>query len=238
MKNPNNTASSFNGFGEETYNFFKELKANNNKEWFTENKHRYEGIKQISKNLVQEMKGRFAAMNLPYFADEKKSLFRINRDIRFSADKSPYKTNLGVYFLFMPNFTNFNDLQMGLYFHIEEKEFFIAGGLHMPDSQTLFGVRNFIAGNWDEYLELTENKEFKKQFPEIYLGDKLKNAPKGFDANHPGIEVLKQKEFTPLCNLNKKQALGADLPDLLLDKGLALLPFIEFMYEGKIRNAK
>lgn len=229
MKNIQN----FSGFGEETYKFFTELKANNNKEWFAENKMRHEGVKANAKLLVNEMKLRFAAMNLPYFADEKKSLFRINRDIRFSADKSPYKTNLGVYFLYYPNFSQYNDIQMGLYFHIEEKDFFLAGGLHMPDPQTLFSVRNHISDNWDRYLKIISDKEFKKHFPEMYGGEKLKKAPKGFDPLHPGIEVIKQKEFTPLCNISKKEALGDGLADMLLEKGIALLPYIEFMFEGK-----
>jgi uncharacterized protein (TIGR02453 family) len=233
MKKINTNSSLFAGFGEETYKFYLELKANNNKEWFAENKPRYETIKTTSKLLVNEMKNRFAAMNLPYFADEKKSLFRINRDIRFSADKSPYKTNMGVYFLYLPNFSQFSDLQMGLYFHIEEAQCFIAGGVHMPDPQTLFGVRSHLAENWDEYLEIINNKDFKKEFPTIYEVDRLKKAPKGFDPNHPGIEVIKQKEFTPLCNISKKDALSSELADILLEKGITLLPYIEFMFKGK-----
>jgi uncharacterized protein (TIGR02453 family) len=233
MKKQIPISNSFAGFGEETYKFYNELKANNNKEWFAENKPRYEQIKQISKNFVNEMKERFAAMNMPYFADEKKSLFRINRDIRFSNDKSPYKTNLGVYFLYTPNLTQFTDLQMGLYFHIEESGCFFAGGVHMPDPQTLFGVRNHIADNWDEYLEIVEEKDFKKNFPDMFSGEKLKKAPKGFDPTHPGIEVLKQKDFTALCNIPKKVALGSDLCDITLEKGITLLPFIEFLFGGK-----
>ena len=227
------TSAKFNGFGNETYDFFKELKANNNKEWFAENKPRYEKIKLIAKSYVREMQERFAALNLPYYADEKKSLFRINRDIRFSADKSPYKTNLGVYFLYTPNFTQFGDIQMGLYFHIQEDELFFAGGMHMPDPQTLFRARTHISNNWDEFCEITEDKEFKQHFPEIYAGETLKRAPKGFDPEHPAIEVLKRKEYTALCNISKETAIGADLCDITLEKAFALLPFIEYLFAGK-----
>jgi uncharacterized protein (TIGR02453 family) len=122
---------------------------------------------------------------------------------------------------------------MGLYFHIEENEFFFAGGMHMPDPQTLFRVRTHIAKNWDEYLEIISDSNFKKEFPEMYDGEKLKKAPKGFDSNHPGLEVLKQKDFTALCNVQRKTALGNDLCDISLDKAISLLPLIEFLYSGK-----
>ncbi len=233
MNKNNKILQEFCGFEEATFNFYKELKANNNKEWFAENKYRYEKIKVISKILVSEMRDRFSALNLPYYADEKKSLFRINRDIRFSSDKSPYKTNLGIYFLFKPNFMKYNDISMGLYFHIEESECFIAGGLHMPDAQALFNVRTYISDNWEELEQIINDSNFKKHFPQMYEGEKLKKAPKGFDLNHPAIEILKQKDFTPLCPLDKKVALSESIADIILEKGIILQPFMEYIYRGK-----
>ncbi|TAL67126.1 MAG: DUF2461 domain-containing protein [Bacteroidetes bacterium] len=223
--------SNFKGFTQEVRKFYQELEKNNNKDWFQQNKLRFEEIvREPAKEFVYEMGLRFARIGLPYYADPKKSLFRINRDIRFSANKDPYKTNFGV--LFPYKFINQSAKAVevpGLYFHIDAKETFIAGGLHMPSGEKLKELRELIAGDWKELFKIVNNKKFKEEFPIIFEDDKLKNMPRGYEPEHPAGEWLKMKGYTVGCNIEFKEVYGPKLADLLEKKGKVIAPFLEFL---------
>ena len=221
----------FKGFTPEVRKFFQELEMNNNRDWFLANKARYEEIvREPAKELVYEMGLRFAKAGLPYYADPKKSLFRINRDIRFSANKDPYKTNFGVLFPFNFPFEAAKAVEVpGLYFHIDAKESFIAGGLHMPSGEKLKELRELIAGDWKELFKIVNQKKFKEEFPIIFAEDTLKKMPRGYEPDHPAAEWLKMKGYTVGINIQIKDAYGPNLAVLLERKGKVIAPFLEFL---------
>ncbi len=223
--------SGFKGFTPEVRRFFQELEKNNNRDWFLANKARYEEVvREPAKELVYEMGKRFAKAGLPYYADPKKSLFRINRDIRFSANKDPYKTNFGILFPFNFTFVTSKAVEVpGLYFHIDAKETFIAGGLHMPSGEKLKELRELIAGDWKELFKIINQKKFKDEFPIIFAEETLKNMPRGYEPGHPAAEWLKMKGYTVGINLEFKDAFGPGLAVLLERKGKFIAPFLEFL---------
>lgn len=224
----------FNGFPKEIEEFYKELKMNNNKEWFHENKLRYEKVAKIpSHQLVNDMQIQFANNNIPYLADTKKSLFRVNRDIRFSNNKDPYKTNLGVFFPYISNSLIGKPVENpGIYVHYEDSENFIAGGLHAPQSDQLKAIRSKIANEWEELEDIINNKEFKKEFTKIFTEPGLKRVPAGYDANHPAAKYLKLKDYTIYTEVDKKIYYSAELTSVILHKAIIMEPLLSFLTEG------
>jgi uncharacterized protein (TIGR02453 family) len=228
---------SFNGFSKDIYWFYSELKKNNNKEWFYENKKFYEKeIKEASKELLTEMSQRFASIGLPFVADPKVSLFRINRDIRFSSNKDPYKTNLGIYFPYNAKLGERLPESPGLYYHFAPEESFIGGGIHMPSSETLRALRIKIANDWEELSDIINTKEFKKEYPNEFYGEKLKRMPRGFDEKHPAAELLKLKEFTVWTDLDHKVSYSSKLLDVLERKAIVIAPFLEFLFQSMTKQ--
>lgn len=223
--------SKFEGYTPDLYNFFTELEKNNNKEWFDLNRKTYEKeVKLKSQHFVETMSEKFLLNGLNYIADKKKSLFRINRDIRFSKDKSPYKTNLGVYFPYSDVHMDVKDPKsIGLYIHFQNKECFIAGGLYAPDPKGLLAVRTRIFDEWPAFSKIVEDKKFREEFPVIEFNNSLKTTPKGFPKDHPSDKWLRKKDFTPLCYINHNTFYSSELPDFLVSKGKALMPFLEFL---------
>ena len=148
----------FDGYTPDVKEFFRNLKNNNTKSWFDDHREFYiNNIREVTKTLVNDMGMRFARLGLPYIADPKRSLFRINRDIRFSNNKDPYKTNLGVFFPFSLSPTVQKPVHaMGLYFHFEDSETFIAGGIHSPMPSDLKAIRKRISQDWEELIKITK----------------------------------------------------------------------------------
>jgi uncharacterized protein (TIGR02453 family) len=175
-----------------TIGFLKAIKTNNNKEWFDKNKDKYLAAKEniennvalIAKEMAKFEKG-MADIN------PKKCVFRIYRDVRFSKDKRPYKTNLGASL----NPGGKRDMQGGYYLHIEPSKSFLAGGVYMAETQQVNAIRQEIDYNQKEFLKITGATDFKKYFKTLDAEDKLKATPKGYDKNHPLIDVLQNKHF-------------------------------------------
>ncbi|MCE9501336.1 MAG: DUF2461 domain-containing protein, partial [Leptospira sp.] len=157
--------------------FLKKLKKNNNKQWFDQNREEYENAKQdfrvFTEKLIGET-GKFDRQIAKLTARE--CIFRINRDIRFSKDKSPYKTNFGTFLVMGGKKSGF----AGYYFHLEPgNESFSGGGIHTPSPEVLLKIRQKIAGNSETLHEILNNKIFAKSFGGV-SGEKLKTVPKGF----------------------------------------------------------
>lgn len=226
--------STFRGFSPEVVKFFQELKVNNNKEWFAEHKPFYEKhIKDTAKALLSDMGERFAKLGLPFIADPKKSMFRIYRDIRFSANKEPYKTNLGLIFPYtMAQMNKLPVQSLGLYYHIESDESFIAGGIHAPEPSVLKAVRSKIAADWDEFEDIINDNKLKKEFPDGFYGEKLKRMPQGFPADHPGGDYLRLKEYTIFSDISPEESYSAGILDLIERKAIAATRFFEFIFEA------
>ena len=176
---------------EKVLQFLQGLSENNNREWFNDNKKAYnesrEKILFLTDVLINEI-SRFDSSVRG--VDPKDCMFRIFRDVRFSKDKRPYKTNFGSFICKGGR----KSMNPGYYFHIEPTESFIAGGIYMPPAEPLKIIRNYLADHANEYMEIMNDSEFKKLFPEMY-DHQLKTAPKGFPKDHEFISLLKYKSF-------------------------------------------
>ncbi|WP_396150664.1 DUF2461 domain-containing protein [Flavobacterium sp.] len=212
----------------EALQFIEDLKNNNNKEWFHENKKRYEFFKKEYQNLIaeilQEMKPLDASLaNL----EIKNCTFRINRDIRFSKDKSPYKSNMGIWLSTNKNYKN----SPGYYIHYEKGISFIAGGLYCPEAEELKKVRKEITFFYEDLEKISSNATFKKEFGTLDRDETnvLKKAPKDYDPNHPAIEFLKLKSFTATQKISDNLFTDKDFAKKITEKLIALKPLNEFL---------
>jgi uncharacterized protein (TIGR02453 family) len=211
-----------------TLTFLTELKENNNKDWFTANKPRYEVAKKEFEQFVDALIQKIAFFDpaIAHFT-AKDCVFRIYRDVRFSADKSPYKTHFGAHITSAPRKSEIHS-RAGYYLHIEPGGSFLAGGAYLPESQWLKAIRQEISYNFEEFKGILNNKDFKKYFGEIE-GEKLKKVPADYSADHPAIEWLKHKSFLASSKISDQQA-SSD--DFLTHCGLvfkALAPFDRFL---------
>jgi uncharacterized protein (TIGR02453 family) len=208
-----------------TLGFLKKLKKNNNREWFNANKNLYEDAKIDFEVFVFELIGETAEFdNSIAGVQPKDCIFRIYKDVRFSKDKTPYKTNLGAAIQEGGRKSGL----AGYYFHIQPGEFFLAGGLYMPEADKLLKIRNAIAAKQKEFLAIVKNKEFVKNFKEVW-GDKLKTAPKGFAKDHPMAEYLKLKSFLAYCNLNESDIFTKDIIKKTAKIFKSMRPFNDFL---------
>lgn len=180
-----------NSISQKTFDFLQNLSQNNNREWFNENKNLYleaqENVLLFLEKLIEDI-SEFDDDILKI--DAKKSLFRIYRDVRFSLDKSPYKTHFGAALGFGKG-GKFS----GYYLHIAPGNSFLAGGIYQPEKEILKKIRTNISNNPDDFLKIIEDKNFKKQFSELSQEDKLKRIPQGFDKDDPMEDFLKLKNF-------------------------------------------
>jgi len=183
-------------------NFLKQLQENNHKDWMTENKSVYQEAKKVFEEIVEKIIQEITTFDKD-IADlsPKKCIFRLNRDIRFSKDKTPYKTNFGASMQKNGKKSPFS----GYYLHIQpEHKSFLAAGIYMPTSDVLKKVRQEIDYNLQEFEEIITDTTFKKYFEEI-RGEKLKSNPRGYKIDNPAIEFLKMKSFTIIHNLSDEE---------------------------------
>ncbi|MFV0291064.1 MAG: DUF2461 domain-containing protein [Mangrovibacterium sp.] len=171
--------------------FLSDLSNHNFREWFSENKNRFnlaqKELLSTTQILIDEIKKHDPAIA---FSEPKDCIYRIYRDVRFSEDKSPYKNHMGSYIA--PD--GKQGVLPGYYLHIEAGKSFFAGGIWCPPKEILHAIRLEIAHNGQEISEIINHPNFKKHFPNIE-GEKLKTAPKGFDKDHPQIELLRFKSI-------------------------------------------
>jgi len=208
--------------------FLKDLKKNNHKEWFEANRKAYEATKEDFANLVNDVIAKHGKKDETIASlTAKDCVFRINRDVRFSKDKSPYKTNMGASI----NRGGKKSIFAGYYFHFEPGESFVGGGLWMPMPEELKKVRQEIDYSFDEFKKIIGNKKFKSIYGDLYTGEdvKLSRPPKGYDDTNPAIEFIKLKSFLAMQKIS-----DADLTDKALAKKItdafdALLPFVNFL---------
>src|SRR5688572_1085333 len=209
----------------ETVDFLKKLEKNNNREWFTANKKLFENANNNVIALTDDLIGRIAKFD-PDVAglDPKTCIFRIYRDVRFSKDKSPYKTNLGAFI--SPG--GRKTMSPGYYFHVQPGMFFAAAGKHLPDAAELLKIRTSIAADPKEFFKIVESKKFIERFGGLD-GEKLTRPPKGFPADHEAIEYLKMKSFTVSEEFGPKDVVSAEYPKMLAESFKASYPLIIFL---------
>lgn len=209
-----------------TLKFLKDLKNNNTKEWFTDNKKVYEGVKEEFETFIGELIKQIAKFD-PEIADipPKKAIFRIYRDVRFSKDKSPYKTNIGAHLA--AHRSKPHD-RAGYYIHIQPGNCFLAGGAYDPGNPWITQIRQEIDYNTKEFKKIINGASFKKYFGEIE-GEKLKTAPKGFPKDHPELELLKHKSYLAVHNLSDKDVTSPDFLKHSTTVFKAMKPFDDFL---------
>ncbi|MEO0477130.1 MAG: DUF2461 domain-containing protein [Planctomycetota bacterium] len=231
------TTPPFNGFGRKTQRFLKELDTNNTRDWFTENKPRYEaGLVEPALSFIAAMEPRLETISKQFMAIPAKqggSLMRIYRDVRFSKNKSPYKTNIGIHF----RHELAKDVHApGYYVHIQPpsvgNDYGMTGsmlgvGIWRPPADALKAIRERIRDKTDDWLAARDDKTFKK-FLELD-GESLKRPPRGFDPEHLCIEDLKRKDFTAFKTLSVKEIGSAELLDTVQEAFAAAEPFMRFL---------
>ncbi len=205
----------FEGFPATTLPFLTDLQANNNKSWFNDNKSRYEAeVRGPALAFIEAMAPGLDSLSPHFRASAKKvggSLMRVYRDVRFSKDKTPYKTNIGIQFRHAMG----KDVHApGFYLHISPEECFVGAGLWHPESQALNRIRAFMDDNPAAWNSATNSPAFKDHF--TLVGDRLKRPPRGFAADHPLIEDLKRKDFIAIKPLEPVLIQHPDLPDKVL----------------------
>ncbi len=230
---PGEPAPIFEGFSKATFAFLHGLKKHNNKAWFEAHRDEYERqLRGPSKALAYAMGAFFREHKMPIIGNAKTSLFRINRDIRFSKDKSPYKTHVGLSF---PLEATKKEEWCGYYLGFEPEKsgkgvsVFAGGGIYMPMPPHLKRIRAMIAARHKELENILKTPSFKKLYPEGLTGESLLRIPHGYDEDHPAAKYLKMKSFLFGCDLKEGDLLKEDLPEALGKKFKAALPLVEFL---------
>ncbi|MFD2035678.1 DUF2461 domain-containing protein [Belliella marina] len=205
--------------------FLKELANNNSKEWMDANRDLYQSVREKFLGDVADLLVGISVWE-PELAGfkPKDCVFRQNRDIRFSANKAPYKTNLAAYFAVGGKKYN----GPGYYLHIQPGESFIAGGIWMPPADVLKKIRQEIDYSGQELLDILNEKTFKKHFSGIE-GEQLKTSPRDYDADHPFIDLLRYKSFIVSTPLADKDILSGDFKQKTLDTFHLMKPFHDFL---------
>jgi uncharacterized protein (TIGR02453 family) len=206
--------------------FLKDLKKNNEKPWFEANKPRYQTILELYNEFVEEIA---VEMRKSDNIDTVKK-FRIYRDVRFSKDKSPYKTNFGTGFS-----RSSNVLRGGYYLHIQPGESFVGGGFWAPEPQDIKRIRAEFAMDPTTIMDIQKNKTFKKYFGEI-KGEGLVNVPKEFDASLKTAELLKKKQWVVMRPFSDEEVLNKNFQKEVISTFAAMRPFFDYMSDVLTTN--
>ena len=213
------------------FKFLGDLAKNNDRDWFQANKDRFEqDLREPALQFVRDFAPHLAGIS-PYFrADDRKSggsMFRIYRDIRFSKDKSPYKTYTGLHF----RHERGKDAHCpGFYLHLQPRQVFVGVGIWHPDSETLGKIRGAIDEDPTRWKKVSRGKKFTNVFE--LSGDSLQRAPKGYTPDHPLIDDLKRKDFIGVAPLTQKEVTATGFPAQFASHCKAGAPLIEFLCDA------
>lgn len=202
------------GFSEASFCFLRSLAENNNRDWFKTHKDEYEStVREPARAFIRAMGKELAEFAPEFVADDRKlggSLMRIHRDVRFSKNKLPYKTNIGIQFRHRQG----KDVHApGFYLHIEASEAFVGAGIWHPEPDALRRIRTYIAAHPTRWQDALQDGEFAKWFH--MSGDALSRPPKGYDPEHELIGEIKRKDFIAIAPLVPELMLEPDLPQLI-----------------------
>lgn len=209
--------------------FLSDLAANNNTPWFHANRPSYEAARQNLHELVSQLIPQLSSLE-PGLANlqPKECIFRINRDVRFSANKSPYKENMGAYFAVGGK----KSWGAGFYLHLQPNEqSFLAGGLYMPDAKRLAAVRQEIDYLTTQFADIVQAPSFVQYFGQLG-GSRLQSAPKGYAKDHPAIEWLKHKDFVVTHPMSDQQVNAANFVDYCTQVFAAIQPLNQFLSQA------
>ena len=220
--------TTFQGFDERFFEFFEDLKHNNERPWFQENKERYlEVVVTPLQGFIQAMAPALDMISPHIRADPRRnggSLFRIYRDTRFSKDKTPYKTHAGVQF----RHAQAKDAHApGFYFHVSSTELFLAAGVWHPASEPLAAIRQAIHEQPKQWIEARDHEPFNKRFH--LAGESLKRPPRGFSADHELLTDLKRKDFICVMEMAPPDLFRRDLVEMVSRSFAICTPFMAFL---------
>jgi uncharacterized protein (TIGR02453 family) len=210
----------------ETVDFLKTLKKNNSKEWFDNNRTKYLAAKENYLDFVAEILNTLKSID-PTLQDiqPKNCVFRINRDVRFSANKNPYKTNFGASF----SKGGKKIACAGYYFHLEPGACFIGGGYWMPMAEDLTKIRQEIDYGFDEFKNIIQQRAFKNTFDTLDNKEKLIRPPKGYEKDNPALEYLKLKNFIVMASIEDNELLEKDLIPKVISHFKVMKPLVDFL---------
>lgn len=215
---------------ETVFTFLKKLEANNNRDWFEKNKNGYLKAKEDFEVFVQEIINGIAKFDKKISPDTKAKdcTFRIYKDVRFSKDKTPYKNNMGASI----NPGGKKSPIPGYYFHVQPNSSFIAGGVWMPEPEVLNAIRQEIDYNSKPLLKILNSASFKKYYKKLDDDGALKTAPKGYDKEHPLIDLLRNRHFIVSHTFANKQILDKNAAKEIVAGFKAMHPFLEYLREA------
>jgi uncharacterized protein (TIGR02453 family) len=226
--------SKFAGFPAEGIAFLRALKKNNDREWFTPRKSTFEDkVRKPMIELVSAIHGEMLRFAPDYVGEPAKCVYRIYRDTRFSKDKTPYKTYVSA--LLLRNSFDKYQGSAACYFAISPENIEVAGGIYTPDRDTLLAVRQHVADNYKEFRSTFESLKVRKLFGEL-SGESLTRVPKGFDASHPAVDLIKRKQYLLDVSLDAKLAATPELFGEIVTRIEAMTPFIEFLNRPLLRR--
>ena len=210
------------------FDFLRDLRDNNDREWFAANKGRYVAdVRDPMLGFIADFAAPLAEISPHFVADARAnggSLFRIYRDTRFSRDKTPYKTNVGAHFRHAAG----KDAHApGFYLHLEPEMCFAGCGIWRPDSGTVARIRETIDERRENWTRITTARSFARTFE--LAGDALKRPPRGYDADHPLVEDLKRKDFIAVTSFPEGRVLEADFPEWFARIARTGAPLVEFL---------
>ena len=203
----------------DVFKFYRALEKNNNREWFEPQKKRFKVLEAEIKAFNDGVKTALEESD----EIEKVKIFRIYRDVRFSKNKTPYKTHFGISFhRKKPN------LRGGYYLHIAPQNSFIATGFWNPDPKDLLRIRKELELDSEELLEIINKDNFKNIWGEIQ-GDLVKTSPRGFSSDHPSIDLIRRKQYIFIKKFDDKSVLSPEFQNQVIKNFKAIRPFFDYM---------
>jgi len=207
------------------FDFLNTLQKNNNREWFAEHKDEFLKEQALLEAFADDVLKQLNTQDVIETVSGKKSMYRIYRDTRFSKDKTPYKTHWSGSFKRAGK-----SRRGGYYFHIEPGNSFVAGGFWGPNAEDLKLIRDNLAFDASAFREIIHSQSFISNFGNL-KGDQLKTTPKGFDAGHPDIDLLRYKQFILIKKYADEQVLAQGFPELVVQTFFQMRPFLDYMTE-------
>lgn len=209
------------------FQFLQELSQNNNREWFAENKEKYEEAKAEAEVFFRAVYGQIAKNDMV----EPMKIYRIYRDVRFSKDKTPYKTHFGLYIRRKQPY-----YRGGYYVQLSPFETFVGGGFFEPNKENLFRIRKEIELDSEQFTKIMQSEKVKKYFGGNLWGKELKTAPKEFDKNDPMIAYIRKKQFLLKGDFSAEEVFSTDFQQDVVKLLEAMRPFFDFMTTALTTN--
>lgn len=232
-RRPPSPAPGFRSFRPAALTFFRQLARNNSKPWFEAHRPVFQAeVLQPLKALVEEVDVAFARMAPEITGNPKRAVFRIHRDVRFSKDKSPYKTHAACWFYHLDAGRGVGgdaNGAAGFYFHFAPKEIMLAAGIWMPPRPSVHKIREAIVEDQETFEALVDSPSFKRRYRGLDTEGMLKRMPRGYPANHPAEKWLRYQSFTVARTLSQKELFSARLPQILAKHYENLTPYVRWL---------